>query len=102
MSSWLLSDLSAQKKLERAFRNRSIDSSRPGFCDDESFLRAERSDPRFLETYARFVEVRAYDDTYLDIVRPKINIVAEAVRSAVADDGRLGACVDASGMIGRM
>jgi hypothetical protein len=102
MPYWSLSDLSAQKKLERAFRNRSIDFSHPGFCDDEPFLAAERLDARFLETYARYVEVRKYDDSYLTSARKKIEVVAEAVRSAVASDGRSGACVDASGMVARM
>src|SRR6266702_523451 len=102
MPSWSLSDPSTQKRLERAFRNRSIDFSRPGFCDDEPFLRAERLDARFLETYARYVEVRTYDDVYLTNAREKIEIVAEAVRSAVASDGRSGACVHASGMVARM
>ncbi len=99
---WPLSDRPEEERLERAFRKRSIDFSHPGFCDCESFLRAERSDPRFLETYARFVEVRDYDDTYLIDARRKIEAVADAVRSAVANDGRTGACVHASGMIARM
>ena len=99
---WPLSDSSAQKALERAFQKRSIDFSRPGFCDAEPFLRAERLDARFLETYARYVEVRPYDDTYLNMARRKIEIVAEAVRSAVASDGRMGACVHASGTVARM
>jgi hypothetical protein len=102
MPTWFLSDLSAQKRLERAFQNRSIDFSHPGFCDDEPFLRAERLDARFLETYARYVEVRTYDDSYLAIARKKVEIVAEAVRNAVASDGRSGACVHASGMVARM
>jgi hypothetical protein len=102
MSSWPLSDSSVQKKLERAFRNRSIDYSKPGFCDQEAFLRVERQDHRFLETYAQFVEARAYDEPYLSDARQKIDAVAEVMRAAVAQDGRLGACVDASGMVGRM
>ena len=102
MSPWPLSAPATQKKLERGFRNHSIDCVKPGFCDSESFLSAERLDPRFLETYAQFVEARAYDNAYLTEARRKIDLVAEVVRSAVAKDGRLGACVDASGMVGRM
>src|SRR6266404_3625018 len=102
MPSWSLSDASTQKTLERAFRNRLIDFSRPAFCDEESFLRAESEDPRFLETYARYIEARSYDDTYLTGAQRTVGIVAEVVRSAVARDGREGACVDASGMVGRM
>lgn len=88
--------------LERAFMTRSIDFSHSGFCDSEPFLRAERLDARFLEAYARYVEVRTYDDLYLLGARKKVDIVAEAVRSAVASDGHSGACVHASGMVGRM
>jgi hypothetical protein len=102
MPPWPLSDASAQKQLERAFRNRSIDFGKPGFCDEGPFLKAERQDARFLETYARYVEVRHYDDSYLATARPKIELVAEAVRSAVASDGGIGACVHASGMVARM
>jgi hypothetical protein len=102
MPPWSLSDPSAQKILERAFRNRFIDFSHPGFCDNEPFLRAERLDARFLETYARYVEAMTYDDAYLSSARTRIEIVAEAVRSAVASDGRPGACVHASGMVARM
>lgn len=47
-------------------------------------------------------EVRHYSEEYLADARHKIEVVAEAVRAAIAMDGRLGACVDASGMIGRM
>jgi len=102
MSPWSLSDPQAQKQLERAFRNRSIDFAKPGFCDDEPFLKAERRDARFLENYARYVEARHYDDTNLSTARPKIEIVSEAVRSAVASDGGTGACIHASGMVARM
>lgn len=101
-SSWPLSNVSVQEKLERAYKNRSIDFANPGFADSEAFLRVEREDARFLETYARYVESRTYDDAYLADARQKIDVVAEAVRSSVARDGRLGACVDASGMVARM
>lgn len=84
------------------FKNRSIDSSKPAFCDSAAFLRMERADPRFLETYARYVEAQTYEEEYLLDARRKIDVVAEAVRACVAKDGRMGACVDASGMVGRM
>jgi hypothetical protein len=48
------------------------------------------------------VECRTYDPHYLAEARSKIEVAAEVVRAAVAADGRLGACVDASGMLARM
>lgn len=102
MMNWTLSNPEATRKLERAFRNRGIDFSAPGFCDHPNFLRAEQENPRFLEAYAQYVEARQYSDEYLADARRKIEVAAEAVRAAIAADGRLGACVDACGMLGRM
>lgn len=99
---WALSSTAEQGRLERAFQNRSIDSGTPGFCDSAAFLREEQHNPRFLEAYARYIEVRTYSDVYLAEARSKIAVVAEAVCAAVEADGSLGRCVHASGMIGRM
>jgi hypothetical protein len=82
--------------LERAFSNRLIPLDAPGFYDYPAFPAAEREDPRFLELYARYVEARAYDEAYLAHAAAKITATANAVAAAVAADGRLGACVDAS------
>lgn len=100
--SWSLTDSDKAGRLERAFRNRAIDFRSPGFCDLPSFLKAEAEDPRFLEAYAEYVESRPYEPEYLEDARRKVCVVADAVRTAVAADGRLGACVDVSGMVGRM
>jgi hypothetical protein len=99
---WIFSNGSEQRRLERAFSNRRIDFSSPAFQDSANFLEEERRNPRFLETYARYVEVRAYSPFELTDARCKISLVAEAVRAAVATDGRTGLCVNASGVIGRM
>ena len=99
---WPLTNSSEYKRLSRVFQNRSIDFSKVGFYDEPRFVAEERANPRFLETYARLVEARNYDDHYLATARQKIAVAAEALRSAVEKDGRLGACVDASGMLGRM
>lgn len=99
---WPLQNTDTAKRLERAFRNRNIDFQLPGFCDHPNFLKTEQQNPRFLEAYAQYIEARPYAEDYLGDARRKIEIVAEAVRAAVAEDGRVGACVDASGMLGRM
>ena len=99
---WKLSDRKEQKRLERAFSNRNIPFDAPGFCDHPAFLEAERKDARFLELYARYVEARTYDEDYLTHAAAKIQAAAQAMEEAVRADGRSGACVDGSGMLGRM
>jgi hypothetical protein len=99
---WTLSNQTTQQELERIFTRDGVGFDAAGFCDTPGFLEREQRDPRYLELYARYVEARAYDAAYLDDARQKITAVAEGVRAAVEADGRQGACVDASGMIGRM
>lgn len=99
---WKLSNAQRERRLRALFERLSIDCDAPGFCDSPAFLKAERSNPRIMESYAEFVEARAYHGEYLVRTAKKIALVTETVRRAVEEDGRLGACVDASGMIGRM
>ncbi len=99
---WPLSNQQECRRLERAFSNRNIPFGEPGFYDHPTFLTQEQQDPRFLELYARYIEARPYEDGYLADVAAKIGIAANAMVAAIKADGRLGACVDASGMLGRM
>jgi hypothetical protein len=99
---WELSNSSRAKVLEAQFRELGVDSSTPGFCDSPAFLRAERRNARVMDLYAEFIETRSYEAKYLAEARKKIEIVAETVRDAIEKDGRPGACVHASGIIGRM
>lgn len=99
---WNFSNESKAQQLRPRFAKLGIDCEAPGFCDSPAFLRAERSDPKIMEDYARYIEARAYSGAYLADAARKIAHVAETVRRAVEMDGREGACVDASGMLGRM
>ena len=89
---WKLSDPSSFKQITRAYANRHIDFEEPGFFDSPQFLAAESLDPRFLVTYARFVEAKSYSADYLIDARRKIAIASEILRRLVFEDGRLG-CV---------
>lgn len=100
--SWTLTNRAERRRIEKQFKDAGIDISTPGFFDDPRFLEIEKRDPRFLELYARFVECRSYDPAYLVEARRKIVAAAEVLQEAVAADGRLGACVDASGMLARI
>lgn len=99
---WVLSDAAKQSALESTFQQHGIAFDAPGFYDDPNFLAREQRYPRYLELYAQYVEARAYDAAYLTDARRKIAVAAEVLRSEVERDGRVGACVDASGMLGRM
>lgn len=99
---WRLSNSAKEKQLKRAFDNRGIDPSQVAFYDSPAFLKQEVEDPRILNTYAEHVEAKEYSAEYLLSAHRKIETVAHAVGAAIRRDGRQGACVDASMMIGRM
>lgn len=99
---WKLSSAALEQELERLFKKDGIDFGKPGFYDEPNFLKKERRDPRYLENYARYVEARAYDAVYLTEAKRKIDVAVQVLFDAVKKDGRLGACVDVSGMLGRM
>ncbi len=99
---WRLSNLAKEKQLKRAFDNRGIDTLHVAFYDSAAFLKHEVEDPRILNTYAELVEAKEYSADYLLSAHRKIEAVAHAVGAAIRRDGRQGACVDASMMIGRM
>lgn len=99
---WVLSNAETQRSLEQIFERDGITFTTAGFCDSPEFLAREEDDARYLELYARYVESRGYDEAYLADAKRKVDVVAEAMRAAVEADGRLGACVDVSGMVGRM
>src|SRR5258708_5001250 len=88
--------------LQAMYRSYGIDATYPGFYDDKKFIRAESVDPAFLETYARYVESRPYDDPYLSRARREIPIIAEGVWGELVADGRLGACIDIGMILSRI
>lgn len=100
--SWKLSNKSLEQQLEKLFQTDGIDTGNPGFYDEPNFLKKEQRDPRYLENYARYVEARSYDADYLAVAKRKIDLAVQVLFTAVKKDGRLGACVDVSGMLGRM
>lgn len=74
----------------------------PGFYDHPNFLMVERSDPTFLNCYARFVQQRPRDETYEARVRRVVPRVAEILHRELEAEGRLGACIDLSMVLSRI
>jgi hypothetical protein len=84
--------------LESQFTGAGIDVSAPGFCDSQAFMKAEANDRDLLLKYGRFVRNRPSDATYQNRVRQRVSQLAEFLVAELARDGRLGACIDASGV----
>lgn len=99
---WKLSNSALEQQLEKLFQKDGINFGKPGFFDEPNFLKKEQRDPKYLENYACYVEARSYDADYLIEAKRKIEIAVQVLFEAVKKDGRLGACVDVSGMLGRM
>jgi hypothetical protein len=91
-----------QAELEALFTARGIDFRAPGFYDSPAFLAVERSDNRFLERYAEYVDRQQYTPEYLERARSIVPRVASFVYRHLIEDGRLGACIDVSAMVSRM
>jgi len=99
---WATTNNKQNQEIRKYFSKHHIDFSCPGFCDSPEFLSVEQKHPKILEDYARYIDTQKYSEAYIHNARKKIEVVSSVVRQAVEIDGRLGACVDASGIIGRM
>jgi hypothetical protein len=88
-------------EIEEAFRSIGIRDFRPGFYDDPAFLEAEKRFPLLLEGYAEYVNGLRHSQEYLDRARDVIVSAATFLESWVSKEGRKGACIDASGTLGR-
>ncbi len=87
--------------LEKRFRKLGVKSFKPGFYDDQAFMEAERSNPKLLEEYAKYVSRRPNTDIYeantRDIVSRLLNIIDEATANAPR-----GSCRDSAAVLSRM
>lgn len=90
------------EELASDFRARGIPINIPGFCDHPSFLAVERDNPSYLNHYAAFVAKKTYDPEYLEHAKIIVAKAASLLHKELVDNGRLGACVDISGILGRI
>lgn len=84
------------------FAKLGVDTSNPGFYDSDTFLKEERSNPRLLEEYAAFVDLRVRSPEETMRVRDVVQRTAAFLFQRLSEDGRKGACVDASIALSRM
>lgn len=88
-------------EIERDFLARQIPLDSPGFYDHPNFMEVERGNPSYLNNYARFVHDRQRTPAYDEHVRQTVPIVARVFYEHLKAKGRLGACVDISGILSR-
>ena len=86
----------------RQFQDQGIPVDQPGFYDHPNFVKVEQQIPTYLNNYARFVATRTYTEEYLGRAQREIPLIAGSFHRELCVDGRLGACVDASGYLSRM
>jgi hypothetical protein len=84
------------RALEQQFETAGIDVTVTGFCDSQPFIRAEEREPDLLLKYGRYVRGRPFEGAYAERVRRRVPLVAQFLAGKLAEDGRLGACIDAS------
>ena len=87
--------------IEEDFKEKEIPIDEVGFYDHPNFQKVEKENPEFLNNYARFVGEKDYDESYLNVARKEIPVIAEAVYSELMEGGRQGACVDTAGILTR-
>lgn len=89
------------RALSDHFASLGIPTKEPGFYNHRSFVRVEQSMPDFLNNYARFVQKQPYAAEYLTRARDEVPVAAAALHSELVADGRMGACVDAAGVLSK-
>jgi hypothetical protein len=80
--------------IERDFLNKKIPIHAPGFYNHKNFIKEEKENPEYLSNYARYVQKKNYDETYIEKAKKEIPIICNAIYEELVKDGRKGACVD--------
>jgi len=89
-------------ELTKLFDALGIPTDKPGFYDHPNFIKRERENPLFLESYRQFVALKQFDSHYLDRVRKIVPSLSQYLFDHLQRDGRLGACAGVSSAMSRM
>jgi hypothetical protein len=79
-----------------------ISTDEPGFYEEGAFIRREAKVPRYLDNYARFVDLQPYHPAYLDRAQPIIHVVSEELQLALKEDGSQEAHAEAPLVMSRI
>jgi hypothetical protein len=91
-----------REELETMFEKLGIDYSHAGFYDTPAFKAIEKKAPAFIEAYAKYVDSLDFDEGYKQRAQKCAMEAAEFLFKELIEDGRRGACIDASGVLQRI
>ncbi len=86
----------------RVWKRNGLSIDRPGFYDHPSYVRAEQSQPGYINTYARYVRDQRYTEGYLARSEAIIQAAAAMLNREVIADGRTNLCMAASKVLSRI
>ena len=89
-------------QLTAMFQSHGVNTTEFSFYDQPSFLEQEKTQPEYLEHYARWVMLRPVNHCYRSHVRSIVPRLAELISTSLIEDQWEGSCVAASGLISRM
>jgi hypothetical protein len=90
------------EELLQEFAEARISPDEPGFYEEGAFIRREQKIPRYLDNYARFVNLQPYSPAYLDRAQPIIHVVSEEMQLALKEDGSQEAHAEAPLVMSRI
>ncbi len=86
----------------RVWKRNGLSIDQPGFYDHPSYVRAEQSQPGYINTYARYVRDQRYTEGYLARSEAIIQAAAAMLNREVIADGRTNLCMAASKVLSRI
>ena len=84
------------------FKSHGINTSEFGFYDQTAFVEREKVDHEYLSQYAKWVNLRPLDKSYVSHVTATVPKLAQLLSNALREDNWEGSCVAATAMMTRM
>lgn len=98
----MVSHTSSHKELLDDYQKNHIPIDVPGFYDHPNFIKIEKQEPKYLETYAAFVKKKDYASSYLRQAEKEIPFIASLLLDELVKDGQAGACANISQVLSKI
>ena len=89
-------------QLTEMLESHGVNTAKFGFYDQQAFFDREKSQPEYVEHYARWVTLRPTNDLYQAHVRSIIPRLAQLISTSLIEDQWEGSCLGATGLVTRM
>src|SRR5215831_19415943 len=90
------------ERIQRSLGELGVPTDSPDFLNNPEWIAYVGGHPELLETFAAFVICHNYSNDYLDKSERVIRIAAETLNKEIVSDGRIGACIDAAGVLSQI